>query len=140
MMKVNGFQVAPAEMEAVLPGHPAVLDCAVFGAPRRTGRRGAGGRRAARSATPVAEGELEALVANSPGHVQAPALSRRGRRDPSAPSGKVLRRTLRDAWSPLLAGRRRHLMDVRLSPEQQALQDAAARLVDRSAPGRGRPR
>src|SRR5262245_49931473 len=31
MIKVNGFQVAPAEVEAVLHGHPAVVDCAVFG-------------------------------------------------------------------------------------------------------------
>ena len=31
MIKVNGFQVAPAELEAVLHGHPGVLDCAVFG-------------------------------------------------------------------------------------------------------------
>ena len=33
MIKVKGFQVAPAEVEAVLHGHPAVLDCAVFGIP-----------------------------------------------------------------------------------------------------------
>ena len=33
MIKVSGFQVAPAEIEAVLHGHPAVLDCAVFGVP-----------------------------------------------------------------------------------------------------------
>src|SRR5262249_22469151 len=31
MIKVKGFQVAPAEIEAVLHRHPAVLDCAVFG-------------------------------------------------------------------------------------------------------------
>ena len=31
MIKVSGFQVAPAEIEAVLHGHPAVVDCAVFG-------------------------------------------------------------------------------------------------------------
>src|SRR5581483_11244105 len=31
MIKVKGFQVAPAEIETVLHGHPAVLDCAVFG-------------------------------------------------------------------------------------------------------------
>src|SRR5260221_14774061 len=31
MIKVNGFQVAPAEVEGVLHGHPSVLDCAVFG-------------------------------------------------------------------------------------------------------------
>jgi len=33
MIKVRGFQVAPAEIEAVLHGHPAVADCAVFGLP-----------------------------------------------------------------------------------------------------------
>ncbi|MGC2655452.1 MAG: AMP-binding protein, partial [Mycobacterium sp.] len=33
MIKVRGFQVAPAEIEAVLHGHPAVKDCAVFGVP-----------------------------------------------------------------------------------------------------------
>jgi acyl-CoA synthetase (AMP-forming)/AMP-acid ligase II len=33
MIKVRGFQVAAAEVEAVLHGHPAVADCAVFGVP-----------------------------------------------------------------------------------------------------------
>jgi long-chain acyl-CoA synthetase len=33
MIKVRGFQVAPAEVEGVLLGHPAVRDCAVFGVP-----------------------------------------------------------------------------------------------------------
>ena len=33
MIKVSGFQVAPAEVEGVLLGHPAVADCAVFGVP-----------------------------------------------------------------------------------------------------------
>jgi acyl-CoA synthetase (AMP-forming)/AMP-acid ligase II len=33
MIKVNGFQVAPAEIEAVLHGHLGVRDCAVFGVP-----------------------------------------------------------------------------------------------------------
>ena len=33
MIKVRGFQVAPAEIEAVLHSHPAVEDCAVFGIP-----------------------------------------------------------------------------------------------------------
>ena len=33
MIKVRGFQVAPAEIETVLHGHPAVKDCAVFGIP-----------------------------------------------------------------------------------------------------------
>ncbi|MBO0856628.1 MAG: AMP-binding protein, partial [Nocardia sp.] len=33
MIKVRGFQVAPAEIESVLYDHPAVADCAVFGVP-----------------------------------------------------------------------------------------------------------
>jgi acyl-CoA synthetase (AMP-forming)/AMP-acid ligase II len=33
MIKVNGFQVAPAEIESVLIAQPDVVDCAVFGVP-----------------------------------------------------------------------------------------------------------
>jgi 4-coumarate--CoA ligase len=33
LIKVKGFQVAPAELEALLLGHPAVLDAAVIGRP-----------------------------------------------------------------------------------------------------------
>ena len=33
MIKVSGFQVAPAELESILLSHPAVADCAVFGVP-----------------------------------------------------------------------------------------------------------
>ena len=33
MIKVRGFQVAPAEVEGVLLGHPGVRDCAVFSVP-----------------------------------------------------------------------------------------------------------
>ena len=48
MIKVRGFQVAPAEIEAVLHGHPAVEDCAVFGIP--DGADGEVGRRRGRHA------------------------------------------------------------------------------------------
>jgi 4-coumarate--CoA ligase len=33
MIKYKGFQVAPAELEAVLINHPQVADCAVIGIP-----------------------------------------------------------------------------------------------------------
>ncbi len=48
MIKVSGFQVAPAEIEAVLLGHPAVVDCAVFGVRDERAGRSAGRRRATR--------------------------------------------------------------------------------------------
>jgi acyl-CoA synthetase (AMP-forming)/AMP-acid ligase II len=94
MIKVRGFQVAPAELEAVLHGHPAVADCAVFGVPD------------------AADGEaIVAAVARS-GAVEAPELIaligdrlasyKRPRRVvfveeiPRLPSGKVLRRVLKE--------------------------------------------
>ena len=100
MIKVKGFQVAPAEIEAVLHGHPSVLDCAVFGVPDERGGRGPRRRRAARPRPPVSAEELQALVADT-------LATYKQLRDvvvvdeiPRLPSGKVLRRVLRDQWSP----------------------------------------
>ena len=107
MIKVNGFQVAPAEIEAVLHGHPSVVDCAVFGLPdERAGEVPVAAVQLAAD-RPVADGELEQLVADSlAGYkhlrhlVVVDAI-------PRLPSGKVLRRTLRDEWSPRLAASQR---------------------------------
>ena len=107
MIKVNGFQVAPAEVEAVLHGHPAVVDCAVFGiADERAGEVPVAAVQLDPD-RPVADGELEQLVADSLAtykhlrHVVVVDAI------PRLPSGKVLRRTLRDEWAPQLiaAGR-----------------------------------
>ncbi len=50
LIKVQGFQVAPAELEAVLLKHPNIADAAVIPMPDRGGRRGAeGGRGRARA-------------------------------------------------------------------------------------------
>jgi acyl-CoA synthetase (AMP-forming)/AMP-acid ligase II len=98
MIKVNGFQVAPAEIEAVLHGHPAVVDCAVFGvADERAGEVPV----AAVAIDPdrtVADGELEALVAGSLATYKHLRTVVQVETVPRLPSGKVLRRTLRDEW------------------------------------------
>jgi long-chain acyl-CoA synthetase len=102
MIKVNGFQVAPAEIEAVLHRHPAVLDCAVFGlADERAGEVPVGVVQLDPDRT-VADGELQELVAGSLASYKQ--LRRVVVVDtiPRLPSGKVLRRTLRDEWTPLL--------------------------------------
>ena len=39
LIKVRGYQVAPAELEAVLMSHPAVADACVAGVPDEAGRR-----------------------------------------------------------------------------------------------------
>ncbi len=98
MIKVNGFQVAPAEVEAVLLGHPAVLDCAVFGViDERTGEVPAAAV-ALDPDHPVADGELQALVAESLATYKRLGYLVVVDEIPRLPSGKVLRRTLRDEW------------------------------------------
>jgi len=106
MIKVSGFQVAPAEVEAVLLRHPAVLDCAVFGvADDRAGEVPAAAV-ALDPDLPLAEGELQALVADSLATYKRLRYLVVVEEIPRLPSGKVLRRTLRDEWSaPLRAGR-----------------------------------
>jgi acyl-CoA synthetase (AMP-forming)/AMP-acid ligase II len=98
MIKVNGFQVAPAEVEAVLLGHEAVLDCAVFGIPDERAGEVPVGAVQLDPKVGVADGELEQLVADSLATykhlrhlVVVDAI-------PRLPSGKALRRTLRDEW------------------------------------------
>jgi acyl-CoA synthetase (AMP-forming)/AMP-acid ligase II len=99
MIKVNGFQVAPAELEAVLLRHPAVLDCAVFGvADERAGEVPAAAV-ALDPDIPVAKGELQDLVAESLATYKRLHYLVVVDNIPRLPSGKVLRRTLREEWS-----------------------------------------
>ena len=100
MIKVSGFQVAPAEVETVLHGHPAVLDCAVFGV--ADGPKGEVPVAAVQldPAVPVAPGELEQLVAGTLAtykHLKEVVVVDT---IPRLPSGKVLRRTLQATWGP----------------------------------------
>jgi len=94
MIKVRGFQVAPAEIESVLHGDPRVTDCAVFGVPD------------------AGDGEAIVAAVTTEGHVEPDALVtlvgdrlatyKRPREIvvvdeiPRLPSGKVLRRVLRE--------------------------------------------
>lgn len=102
MIKVSGFQVAPAEVEAVLHGHPGVVDCAVFGvADERAGEVPVAAVQLDES-QPVDVSELEQLVADTLASykrlrhvVVVDAI-------PRLASGKTLRRTLRDEWEPRL--------------------------------------
>ena len=102
MIKVNGFQVAPAEIEAVLLGHRAVRDCAVFGLPDERAGEVPVAAVELKAAERVDEHELQALVASSLAtykHLRHVIVVDS---IPRLPSGKALRRTLRDHWTPLL--------------------------------------
>jgi long-chain acyl-CoA synthetase len=96
MIKVRGFQVAPAEIEAVLHAHPAVKDCAVFGVP--DGADGESVVAAVATCAPVDAAELTAQVGE-----RLASYKRLSRvvfvpEIPRLPSGKVLRRVLKESY------------------------------------------
>jgi acyl-CoA synthetase (AMP-forming)/AMP-acid ligase II len=96
MIKVKGFQVAPAELESVLLGHPDVQDCAVFGVPdARSGEVPVAAVSLLPGAT-VGPEELQTLVARSLATYKQVREVLVVDAVPRSPSGKVLRRLLRD--------------------------------------------
>ncbi|MCK9875360.1 AMP-binding protein [Frankia sp. Ag45/Mut15] len=93
MIKVRAFQVAPAEVEAVLHRHPAVADCAVFGVPDAAD--GEAVIAAVSTRAPVTADELIALVGGRLASYKRPRRVMFTDEIPRLPSGKVLRRVLR---------------------------------------------
>ena len=96
MIKVRGFQVAPAEIEAVLHGHPAVEDCAVFGVP--DGADGESVVAAVATREPVDAAELSARVGESLASYKRLSRVVFVPEIPRLPSGKVLRRVLKERY------------------------------------------
>ncbi|TAM65477.1 AMP-binding protein [Mycobacterium sp.] len=94
MIKVRGFQVAPAEIETVLHGHPAVKDCAVFGIP--DGINGEAIVAAVAAAEPVDATQLTALVDEKLASYKHLSRVVFVPEIPRLPSGKVLRRVLKE--------------------------------------------
>ncbi|HXS87464.1 MAG TPA: AMP-binding protein [Mycobacterium sp.] len=96
MIKVRGFQVAPAEIETVLHEHPAVQDCAVFGVPD-----GADGElvvAAVAARAPVDAAELTAQVSDRLASYKRVSRVVFVPEIPRLPSGKVLRRVLKERY------------------------------------------
>ncbi|WP_330255675.1 acyl--CoA ligase [Nocardia sp. NBC_00565] len=94
MIKVRGFPVAPAEVEAVLHGHPAVSDCAVYGIPDP-----ADGEAIVAAVTvtdSVASQELIDLVGDRLASYKRPRQVVFVPEIPRLPSGKVLRRVVKE--------------------------------------------
>jgi long-chain acyl-CoA synthetase len=94
MVKVRGFQVAPAEIEAVLHGHPAVEDCAVFGVPDTA--NGEAIVAAVKTCGSVEPNDLVALVGDRLASYKRPSRVVFVAEIPRLPSGKVLRRVLKE--------------------------------------------
>jgi long-chain acyl-CoA synthetase len=96
MIKVRGFQVAPAEIEAVLHGHPDVDDCAVFGVDDAADGEAVVAAVATHGS--VDPDELVALVADRLASYKQLSRVVFAPEIPRLPSGKVLRRMLKEAY------------------------------------------
>ena len=91
---MRGFQVAPAEIEAVLHGHPQVDDCAVFGVDDRNDGEAVVAAVATHGSVDPAE--LIALVAQRLASYKQLSRVVMVPEIPRLPSGKVLRRVLKE--------------------------------------------
>jgi long-chain acyl-CoA synthetase len=98
MIKVRGFQVAPAEIEAVLHGDARVRDCAVFGVPDpELGEAIVAAVVLVDGGSATAE-ELQELVASRLAGYKRVRDVEFVDEIPRLPSGKALRRTLKEQW------------------------------------------
>ncbi|HEX8929733.1 MAG TPA: AMP-binding protein, partial [Actinomycetota bacterium] len=94
LIKVSAYQVAPAELEALLLTHPAVTDAAVIGRPDAA--HGEVPVAVVVCRVPVDEAELLAFVAERVTPYKRLRAVRFAESLPRTPSGKLLRRALRD--------------------------------------------
>ncbi|MET8427666.1 AMP-binding protein [Nocardia sp. NPDC004860] len=95
LIKYKGYQIAPAELEALLLTHPLISDAAVIGVPDAAGGE-------IPKAFVVRSGDLEAHVLMDWVAAQVAPYKRIRRLEfvdtiPKSPAGKILRRVLRDS-------------------------------------------
>jgi 4-coumarate--CoA ligase len=96
LIKVSGFQVAPAEVEAALLAHPAVADCAVTARPDDKAGEVPVAFVVRASGSEVTEAEIMAHLSGLLASYKLPRDIRWIDTVPKSPSGKILRRLLRD--------------------------------------------
>jgi long-chain acyl-CoA synthetase len=99
MIKVRGFQVAPAEIEAVLLSLPAIADCAVFGVDDAELGEAVVAAVQVRGGQTVTVTELETAVRSCLASYKQLRHVVFVDEIPRLPSGKVLRRTLKAGWN-----------------------------------------
>jgi acetyl-CoA synthetase len=101
VIKSSGYRIGPFEVESALIEHPAVVECAVVGAPDPTGVRG----NVVKAFVVLAEGyqASEALTRELQDHVKSttapykyPRIIEYVRELPKTISGKIMRRELRE--------------------------------------------
>jgi acyl-CoA synthetase (AMP-forming)/AMP-acid ligase II len=100
MIKVRGFQVAPAEIEAVLHAEPTVRDCAVFGVDDPELGEAVVAAVVPVDGTVIDTAALQAAVADRLAGYKRVRHVVVVDEIPRLPSGKALRRQLKEQWQP----------------------------------------
>ncbi len=96
LIKYKGFQVPPAELEAILIAHPAVADCAVIGVPDEEAGELPKAFVVVAEGVEVSDEELMEHVAKQVSPQKKLRILERIDAIPKSASGKILRRELRD--------------------------------------------
>jgi 4-coumarate--CoA ligase len=96
LIKYKGFQVPPAELEALLLTHPDVADAAVIGVPDDEAGEIPAAFVVLREGKETTAGDVQAFVADRVAHYKQIRSLRFVEAIPKSPSGKILRRVLRD--------------------------------------------
>jgi acyl-CoA synthetase (AMP-forming)/AMP-acid ligase II len=97
LIKFKGFQVAPAELEALLLTHPAIADAAVVGRPDDEAGEVPVAHVVRRAGADVSGDEVMAFVAGKVASFKRLADVKFIEAVPKSPSGKILRRLLKAA-------------------------------------------
>ena len=102
LIKYKGYQIAPAELEALLLTHPGIADAAVVGSPRRRrpgGAEGVRGPPARRGRRCLGRGAVMDFVAARVAPLKKVRQVEFIEAVPKSASGKILRRMLGSAGS-----------------------------------------
>ena len=96
MIISGGLNVYPAEIEAALHRHPAVLECAVFGVPDTTWGEAVTAAVVVRAGATVTESELVEHCRDLMAGYKKPKHVEFHDQLPKGATGKILKRSLRD--------------------------------------------
>lgn len=105
MINFGGTNVYPAEVENVLYAHPAIADAAVYGVPHPYMGEQVCADVVLKPGEHVSQTEVRAFCRKRLSNVKVPALLRFVVEIPKGPTGKTLKRVLREkAWTDASAG------------------------------------
>ena len=103
MINVSGFKVYPAEVENVLYQHPAVAEAAVYGVPNSVKGETVNANIVLKSNLTITEAEIAAFCAERIATYKVPHRFKFVDSIPKNPTGKVLKRVLREEQITVMA-------------------------------------